>query len=69
MNYKMKVDNGVHQVLETSTEQIIKTFDNKDSCRKFMRRLNLGSGFDGFTPSFFLKKIEIKKNKNKRKTK
>lgn len=65
----MKIDNGVHQVLETATEQIIKDFSDKTECRKFMRHLNLGGGFDGNTPSFFLKKIEIKKNKTKKSTK
>ena len=54
MNYKLKVENGV-SVIETSTDQIIRSFDNLDSARKFLRQLNLGGGFDGWTPSFFLK--------------
>lgn len=61
MNYKMKVDNGVHQVLETSTEQIIETFKDNKECRKFMRHLNLGGGFDGFTPQFVLKSVKNNK--------
>jgi len=56
MNYKLKVENGV-SVIETATEQIIKKFDNLDSARKFMRHLNLGGAFDGWSPSFMLKSM------------
>lgn len=56
MNYKLKVENGV-SVIETSTDQIIRSFDNLDSARKFLRQLNLGGGFDGWTPSFFLRDL------------
>ena len=56
MNYKLKVENGV-SVIETATEQVIKKFDNLDSARKFMRHLNLGGAFDGWSPSFVLKSM------------
>lgn len=56
MNYKLKVENGV-SVIETTTNQIIRSFDNIDSARKFLRQLNLGGGFDGWTPSFFLRDL------------
>lgn len=60
-SYKIIEDNGSFQVWEIATEQVIKTFtgDNKEA-RKFLRHLNLGGGFDGWTPSFFLKNFEIK---------
>jgi hypothetical protein len=56
MNYKLKVENGV-SVIETATEQVIKKFDNLNSARKFMRHLNLGGAFDGWSPSFILKSV------------
>jgi hypothetical protein len=56
MNYKLKIENGV-SVIETATEQVIKHFDNMDSARKFMRHLNLGGAFDGWSPSFILKSV------------
>jgi len=51
----------MYDVLEETTNQVIKSFPgNKFSeARAFMRHLNLGGGFDGFTPTFFLKKINI----------
>lgn len=62
MNYKIKLDNGV-AVYEVATEQVIKTFDSLDKARKFMRKLNLGGGFDGWTPSFVLSEIPVIINK------
>jgi hypothetical protein len=46
-----------YSIFETSTEQVLKTFDNFNEARKFMRHLNLGGGFDGWTPSFLLKNV------------
>ena len=54
MNYKLKVmQNGV-SVIETSTNQTIRQFNGLEPARKFLRHLNLGGGFDGWTPTFFL---------------
>ena len=61
MNYNLieGKDKSMYDVFETTTNQVIKSFPgNKFSeARAFMRHLNLGGGFDGFTPTFFLKKI------------
>ena len=63
MNYNLVEgkDKSMYDVLEESTNQVIKSFpgDQFLDARKFMRHLNLGGGFDGFTPSFLLKKIKI----------
>lgn len=57
MNYKIKMtDNGVG-VMETATEQIIRNCDGVEPARKVLRHLNLGGGFDGWTPSFFLRDL------------
>lgn len=49
----------VYNVIETQTEQVVKSFDSKDKAKKFLRHLNLGGGFDGWTPTFFLNKLNI----------
>lgn len=61
-NYKIEEGNGFFYVKETVTEQIIKCFSEKDTARKFMKHLNFGGGFDGWTPTFFLKKFPVKPN-------
>ena len=52
-------DKSMYDVLEETTSQVIKSFpgDKFSEARAFMRHLNLGGGFDGWTPSFLLKKI------------
>lgn len=57
MNYKLKESSGKFQVYETSTEQVIKTFSTKTEARSFMKRLNLGAGFDGWSPTFILRDV------------
>jgi hypothetical protein len=61
MNYKVisnKKDKN-YSVYETSTDQIIKTFEKMIDAKNLMKKLNLGGGFDGQTPSFFLIKTEV----------
>lgn len=69
MNYKIVVEDPIAQynvsVLETATEQVIKKFETVESAKKFMRNLNLGGGFDGWTPSFLLRDLSTCINKNK----
>ena len=60
MNYNLvegKADKSTYEVIETTTDQVIKSFpgDKFIEARAFMRHLNLGGGFDGWTPSFFCK--------------
>lgn len=60
MNYNL-VENkvkSVYDVVETATDQVIYTSNEKDA-RLFMRHLNLGGGFDGWTPSFLLKNFML----------
>lgn len=61
MNYNLVEgqDKSMYDVLEETTSQVIKSFpgDKFSEARAFMRHLNLGGGFDGFTPSFLLKKV------------
>ena len=64
MNYNLVEgqDKSMYDVLEETTNQVIKSFpgDKFSDARAFMRHLNLGGGFDSWTPSFILKKIQNK---------
>ena len=63
MNYNLVEgqDKSKYDILEETTSQVIKSFpgDRFAEARAFMRHLNLGGGFDGWTPTFLLKKIKI----------
>lgn len=59
MNYKIEEINSNFVVVETQTEQIVRAFNTRDKARKFMKFLNLGGAFDGWTPTFFLKRLNI----------
>jgi hypothetical protein len=63
MNYKMFNDFGSYKVLETTTEQTVGLFSTELEARKFLRHLNFGGGFDGWTPSFFLRDLSTYINK------
>ena len=54
MNYKVVEVNGTFVVEEKATKQIIETFEEYTDAKKYMKFLNLGGAFDGFTPSFIL---------------
>jgi len=56
MNYRV-VEGSNFTVVETTTEQIINTFSTMKEAKNYMRYLNLGGGFDGWTPQFMLKKV------------
>jgi hypothetical protein len=50
-----------YEVIEHGTQQIVKSGMTKEEAKTACRHLNFGGGFDGWTPQFFLEKIEIKK--------
>jgi hypothetical protein len=60
-DYKLVDKKNEYVVFETTTNQVIKKFARSKflEAKKFTRSLNLGSGFSGFTPSFFL--VDVKK--------
>lgn len=57
--YKMVEDNNTFGIYEIATEQVIKTFTDRNEARKFLRHVNLGGGFNGWTPTFFMRPIKI----------
>lgn len=57
VNYQAHISSPQNQfadVLETATNQIIKEYMAVPKARELVRHLNMGGGFDGFTPAFFL---------------
>lgn len=60
MNYRIDVMPGHwFKVVENTSEQVVKVVVNHAEAKKLLRFLNMGGGFDGWTPAFMLKKIEI----------
>lgn len=61
MGYRVVENEKMYDVIErrteTKEEYTIKRFTNKEDAKKFSRHLNLGGGFDGWTPDFFLIRI------------
>ena len=59
MMYKLEKDHelGVVKIIETPTNQVIEMFileSEMDKAKDMLKHLNMGGGFDGNTPSFFL---------------
>jgi hypothetical protein len=54
MNYRLEPLDNCFVIIEAQTDQIIKMFNTKEKAKKYLRHLNLGGGFDGWTPSFLL---------------
>jgi hypothetical protein len=52
MNYKVQWLEGNYYIIESSTDQVIRSFNSKKKAMKFYRFLENGGAFDGFTPSF-----------------
>ena len=61
MDYSIIEKNGMWYVQEHSTDHIINFFDTKEKAREFMKFLNKGGSWAGWTPAFFLKTKEINK--------
>lgn len=47
----------VCNIVENNTNQVIKTGLILQKAKGVVRHLNMGGGFDGWTPTFFLNKI------------
>lgn len=66
MNYKIMNDTGVFKVVETATAQTIRSFTQHSEAKKFLRHLNLGGGFDGWSPSFMISNISAYINRSRK---
>lgn len=56
LNYKVIAKNKKYVIHEKATDQIIMTFDKLCEARNRVKKLNFGAAFDGWTPSFMIKK-------------
>ena len=56
VDYKVVEKDGKFHVEERLTEYTIKSFNTREEAKKYMKFLNLGGAFAGFTPSFILNK-------------
>lgn len=55
----------LYEVVESNTDQIIKSNLTHGEAKAFCRHLNFGGGFDGWTPIFFLQKFEKNEHEDK----
>jgi len=64
VDYKVIEIGGSYCVQENATGHIIKAFDKNDEAKKYMKFLNLGGGFSGWTPQFIVSNSSSALNKN-----
>lgn len=57
INYYVTKTDDTWSVIETQTEMVVDSFGEKSLALEFCDFLNAGGGFDGFTPTFMLKKV------------
>jgi hypothetical protein len=62
MSYRVEHQNNVYHIIEKATEQTVASYQSSREARRVCRSLNLGSGFSGFTPTFFCEWVaQVKK--------
>ena len=61
-----KVDNDKWGVLELDTNMFVYYVSREKEARSITRSLNLGAGFNGYTPSFFTEQFKRKKRPSKK---
>lgn len=64
MKYKVVKGSSVFSIVETTTDLIIESFDRGEYAKDYCRFLNFGGAFDGWTPRFVLKKIDVEQLEN-----
>jgi len=52
MSYTVKLNDGQYDILEKETDTTIELNAKEKTARDICRKLNLGAGFNGWTPSF-----------------
>ena len=52
MSYSVKMNEGGFDILEKESETLIELKTEEKTARDVCRKLNLGSGFNGWTPTF-----------------
>lgn len=57
MSYSVKKHEDGYDILEKDTGLLIKLSCSEEKARNLCRKMNLGSGFNGWTPPFFTMKV------------
>lgn len=62
MTYRLEQhsDDSRYKIVEKDSELVVIKFDSYDKARMLCRSLNLGSGFNGYTPAFFTQEFKQK---------
>lgn len=58
INYKVVQEGKDFYIKEVQTDEIILILNDMNDAHETARKLNLGAGFDGYTPKFFLKEVK-----------
>lgn len=59
MSYAVKENTNQYDVYENTSNVLIELKTNEMHARELCRKLNLGSGFNGWTPQFFAERYEV----------
>lgn len=62
MSYKVITEKNVYNILEKESDVTIDLRIDEKKARDLCRKLNLGSGFHGWTPLFFASKYPLTSN-------
>lgn len=54
INYSVIEEDGVCDVFENNTKMTLSSHTTRDGAHALKKGLNLGAGFDGNTPAFFV---------------
>jgi hypothetical protein len=57
--YKVINDTSLFKVVEEETQQVVFVSNKEKNARNICRDLNLGSGFGGWTPTFFCQDFKL----------
>lgn len=60
MTYRVSKKKDKFNVVEKDTDLIVATRDTREEAKTLVRSLNLGGGFNGFTPEFFTQDFSTK---------
>ena len=60
MSYRVKENEGAFDIMEKESGLVIELKTNEGRAKDLCRKMNLGSGFNGWTPPFFAVKYETK---------
>jgi hypothetical protein len=59
MSYTVKEVNGKFNIFEKDSQILIELECDENKARDMCRKLNLGSGFNGWTPIFIAEKLKV----------